>query len=112
VVNKAIVIENKIKEMAKDGKRKVSISGQSSRSNVRPRFSQPNQFFQATADELHADADAIAAPPISDAMPAVPDAEAKCSVAVNIIAVEPPGCADAAMTEATTGTPPHSATFA
>jgi hypothetical protein len=45
-VDKAIVIENKIKEMEKDGKRKVSFSGQSSGSNVRPRFSQPNQFFK------------------------------------------------------------------
>jgi hypothetical protein len=42
VVDKAIVIENKIKEMEKDGKRKVSFSGQSSRSNVRPHFLQPN----------------------------------------------------------------------
>jgi hypothetical protein len=32
--------------MEKDGKRKVSFSGQSSGSNVRPRFSQPNQFFK------------------------------------------------------------------
>jgi hypothetical protein len=39
MVNKAIVIENKIKEMEKDGKRKVSFLGQSSGSNVRPRFS-------------------------------------------------------------------------
>jgi hypothetical protein len=39
VVNKAIVIENKIKEMEKDGKRKVSVHGQPSGSNVRPRFS-------------------------------------------------------------------------
>jgi hypothetical protein len=39
MVDKAIVIENKIKEMEKEGKRKVSFSGQSSRSNVRPRFS-------------------------------------------------------------------------
>jgi hypothetical protein len=46
VVDKAIVIENKIKEMEKDDKRKVSFSGQSSGSNVRPRFSQPNQFFK------------------------------------------------------------------
>jgi hypothetical protein len=46
MVNKAIVIENKIKEMEKDGKRKVSFSGWSSGSNVRPRFSQPNQFFE------------------------------------------------------------------
>jgi hypothetical protein len=46
VVDKAIVIKNKIEEMEKDGKRKVSFLGQPSRSNVRPRFSQPNQFFK------------------------------------------------------------------
>jgi hypothetical protein len=39
MVDKAIVIENKIKEMEKDGKRNVSFSGQSSESNIRPRFS-------------------------------------------------------------------------
>jgi hypothetical protein len=38
-VDKAIVAENKIREMEKDGKRKVPFSGQSSGSNVRPRFS-------------------------------------------------------------------------
>jgi hypothetical protein len=38
MVDKAIVIESMIKEMEKDGKRKVSFSGQSSRSNIRPRF--------------------------------------------------------------------------
>jgi hypothetical protein len=46
MVDKAIVIENKIKEMEKDGKRKVSFFGQSSGSTVRPRLSQPNQFFK------------------------------------------------------------------
>jgi hypothetical protein len=46
MVDKAIVIENKIKEMEKNGKRKVPFSGQSSGSNVRPRFTQPNQFFK------------------------------------------------------------------
>jgi hypothetical protein len=46
MVDKAIVIENKIKEMEKDGKRKVPFSGQSSGSNVRPCFSQPNKFFK------------------------------------------------------------------
>jgi hypothetical protein len=39
MVDKAVVIENKIKEMEKDGKRKVSFSRQSSGSNVRPHFS-------------------------------------------------------------------------
>jgi hypothetical protein len=47
VVDNAIVIENKIKEMEKDGKRKVSFHGQPSRSNVRPYFSQSNQFFKS-----------------------------------------------------------------
>jgi hypothetical protein len=45
MVDKAIVIENKIREM-EDGKRKVPFSGQSSGSNVRPRFTQPNQLFK------------------------------------------------------------------
>jgi hypothetical protein len=45
MVDKVVVIENKIKEMEKDGKRKVSLHGQPSGSNVRPCFSQPNQFF-------------------------------------------------------------------
>jgi hypothetical protein len=31
----------------KNGKRKVSFHGQPSRSNVRPRLSQPNQFFKS-----------------------------------------------------------------
>jgi hypothetical protein len=46
MVDKAIVIKNKIKEMEKDGKGKVSFYGQPSGTNVRPRFSQPNQFFK------------------------------------------------------------------
>jgi hypothetical protein len=46
MVDKAIVIENKIREMEKDGKRKVPFSRQSSGSNVRPRFTQPNQLFK------------------------------------------------------------------
>jgi hypothetical protein len=46
MVDKAIVIENKIKEMEKDGKRKMPFSEQSSGRNVRPRFTQPNQFFK------------------------------------------------------------------
>jgi hypothetical protein len=46
MVDKAIVIENKIREMEKDGKRKMPFSRQSSGSNVRPRFTQPNQLFK------------------------------------------------------------------
>jgi hypothetical protein len=46
LVDKAIVIENKIKEMDKDGKWKVPFYGQPSGSNVRPCFSQPNQCFK------------------------------------------------------------------
>jgi hypothetical protein len=36
MVDKSNVIENKIKEMEKDGKRKMTFHGQSSGSNVRP----------------------------------------------------------------------------
>jgi hypothetical protein len=46
MVDKAIVIENKIREIEKDGKRKVPFSRQSSRSNVRSHFTQPNQFYK------------------------------------------------------------------
>jgi hypothetical protein len=46
MVDKAIVFENKIKEMEKDGQRIVSFLGQPSRSRVRPCFSQPKQFFK------------------------------------------------------------------
>jgi hypothetical protein len=60
---------------------------------------------------LHADADADAEPPISDATATELDAEAKCSAAANIIAAEPPGPTDAAPTEPVTGTPPLNATF-
>jgi hypothetical protein len=46
MIDKTIVIESKLKEMEKDGKRKMAFPGLSSGSNVRPRFSQPNQFFK------------------------------------------------------------------
>jgi hypothetical protein len=46
MVDKAIVIESKLKKMEKDGKRRMPFPEQSSGSNVRPRFSQPNQFFK------------------------------------------------------------------
>jgi hypothetical protein len=41
MVDKVVVIENKIKEMQKDDKRKVAFHGQPSESNVRPNFLQP-----------------------------------------------------------------------
>jgi hypothetical protein len=39
MIDKANVIESKLKEMEKDGKRKMPFPGQSSGSNIRPRFS-------------------------------------------------------------------------
>jgi hypothetical protein len=66
VVDKAIVIKNKIKEMEKDGKRKVSFHGQPFGSNIRPRFSQPNQFFKSPRWIGHR-CSASAAPSVSDA---------------------------------------------
>jgi hypothetical protein len=47
LVDKAITIENKIKEMEKDGKCKMVFLGQHFGSNTRPRFSQPSQFVRA-----------------------------------------------------------------
>jgi hypothetical protein len=46
MIDKVIIIESKLKKMEKDGKRKMPFLKQSSGSNVRPRFSQPNQFFK------------------------------------------------------------------
>jgi hypothetical protein len=46
MIDKSIVIQSKLKEMEKDGKMKIPFPGQSSRSNIRPRLSQPNQFFK------------------------------------------------------------------
>jgi hypothetical protein len=46
MIDKVIVIESKLKKMEKDGKRKMPFPGQSSGSNIRPHFSQPNQFFK------------------------------------------------------------------
>jgi Zn-dependent M32 family carboxypeptidase len=46
MVDKTIVIENKLKKMEKDVKRKMSFHGQPSGSNIRPHFSQPNQFIK------------------------------------------------------------------
>jgi hypothetical protein len=39
MVDKTIVIESKLKKMEKDGKKKMSFPGQSSRSNIRPCYS-------------------------------------------------------------------------
>jgi hypothetical protein len=42
LVDRAIITDNKMKEMEKDGKRKMGFSGQHSRSNTKPSFSQPS----------------------------------------------------------------------
>jgi hypothetical protein len=47
MVDKAIIIENKLKEMEKNGKRKMSFPKQSSGSNnTRPRLPQPRPLFR------------------------------------------------------------------
>jgi hypothetical protein len=46
MVDKAIVIEIKLMEKERDGKRKMPMPTLSSGSNIRPRFSQPSQFFK------------------------------------------------------------------
>jgi hypothetical protein len=49
IVDKAIVIGNKIKEMEKDGKRKVSFHGQRSGSNFQaPQMNRPQMLMQVS----------------------------------------------------------------
>jgi hypothetical protein len=73
--------------------------------------SQSVTSFQATVDEPTTDADANAAPPISDATTTILDAEAKCSVAANTVADEPAKCTAASMTEPTTSISPNNTTY-
>jgi hypothetical protein len=47
LVDKAIIVENKLKEMEKDGKCKMGFLGQHSESNNKPRFSWTSQFVRA-----------------------------------------------------------------
>jgi hypothetical protein len=46
MVDKAIIVENKIKEMEKNGKSKTSFLGQSSGSNTQPLLPQSGPFFR------------------------------------------------------------------
>jgi hypothetical protein len=46
MVDKAIIVKNKMKEMEKNGKRKMSFLGRSSGSNIRPHLSQLGHFFK------------------------------------------------------------------
>jgi hypothetical protein len=48
LVDKAIIIENKLKEMEKDGKHKIVFLGQHSGSNTRLPFLQPSQFVKTS----------------------------------------------------------------
>jgi hypothetical protein len=47
LVDKAIIIENKLMVMRRDDKWKILFPGQHSGSNTRPHISQPSQFFRA-----------------------------------------------------------------
>jgi hypothetical protein len=47
MVDKAIIVENKLKEMERHGKRKMLFQGQSSGGNTRPHLLQPGPFFRA-----------------------------------------------------------------
>jgi hypothetical protein len=47
MVDKAIIVENKLKDMKKNGKQKMPFQGQSSGSNTRPCLPQHGPFFRA-----------------------------------------------------------------
>jgi hypothetical protein len=53
LINKAIIIENKLKDMEKDGKCKMGFPGQHSESNTRPHFLQPSQLSDPHSRVLH-----------------------------------------------------------
>jgi hypothetical protein len=46
MVDKAIIVKNKIKEVEKNGKRKTLFLGQSSGRNTRPRLPRSGPFFR------------------------------------------------------------------
>jgi hypothetical protein len=48
MVNKAIIVENKLKEIERNVKRKVPYEGQSSGRNTRTHLLQPGPFFRAS----------------------------------------------------------------
>jgi hypothetical protein len=78
IIDKVIIVENKIKEMKKNGKRKTSFSGQSSGSNTRPCLPQSGPFFRnkfgSPIDAWTAFSIPYAAPEHSGAAPELPDA--------------------------------------
>jgi hypothetical protein len=47
MVDKTIIVENKLKEMEMNGKRKIPFQGQSSGGNTRPHLPQLGPFFRA-----------------------------------------------------------------
>jgi hypothetical protein len=47
MVNKAIIVENKLKQMENNGKQKMPFQGQPSESNTKPRLPQAGHFFRA-----------------------------------------------------------------
>jgi hypothetical protein len=53
LVDKAVIIENKIKEMKKDSKRKTVLPGQHSRGHTTPRFSQPVSVSEPHFQAMH-----------------------------------------------------------
>jgi hypothetical protein len=80
MVNKAIIVENKIKEMEKNGKRKTSFSRQSSESNTRPHLPQSGPFFKkpeygSLVDAWTTSSIPYATTKLSGAAPELPDAE-------------------------------------
>jgi hypothetical protein len=48
MVDKAIIVENKLKEMERHGKQKMPFQGQSLGGNTRPRLPQPGPLFRAS----------------------------------------------------------------
>jgi hypothetical protein len=83
MVDKAINVENKLKEMERHGKQKMSFQGQSLGGNTRPRL-QAWPLLQSTADDLPTDVGTTSS--VSNAATQPPDAAAEFSDATLLVA--------------------------
>jgi hypothetical protein len=86
MVNKAITVENKIKEMEKNGKNKMLFPGQSSGSNTRPRMLQPVPFFRdpsVVRSLMHGQRPPCTTPKLLDAEASTASTSTQCATTVS-----------------------------
>jgi hypothetical protein len=105
MVDKAIIIENKIKEIEKSSKRKLPLKGQSLGSNTRPHLPQLGPFFRSP--NMVRLPDAWSASSIADAATKLLGAASKLLDAEASVASTSTQCAATAMPEHAARPSPH-----